>query len=359
MQSLWYSAYLKLPKSARQLCKARIERPARHMAGCNQTSDADGDGLLAGEEGAIRALDPPTPLRASNASLSTCTCEMQPWLENPVAFSGLMRRFPSDKATGAAAHGHDYQHMYYQHLPQIIRLKCRGSNEEERTLRIFEIGLGCGAGWERRSLGGSVGIWQALTPPGVKLDLHVMEFDANCARAWVKQRAGAAVMAADWRGSEFGSIGAEDSSAPVVMHTGDQNSTADLKRVFDEAGRQPFDVVIDDGSHLNEHQIGTLMFALAGTPQWVRHPGVYIVEDIQSSCRTWQANTGKAHHSAPQRVDGTRGCMVTQKGSPTIFSRLVDWQLSLLGKGGRSAMLPFPGVHQVAIYEQAAALVVS
>lgn len=51
--------------------------------------------------------------------------------------------------------------------------------------------------------------------------------------------------------------------------------------------------------------------------------------------------------------------MVTQKGSPTIFSRLVDWQLSLLGKGGRSAMLPFPGVHQVAIYEQAAALVVS
>lgn len=227
------------------------------MAGCNQTSDADGDGLLAGEERAIRALDPPTPLRASNASLSTCTCEMQPWLENPVAFSGLMRRFPSDKATGAAAHGHDYQHMYYQHLPQIIRLKCRGSNEEERTLRIFEIGLGCGAGWERRSLGGSVGIWQALTPPGVKLDLHVMEFDANCARAWVKQRAGAAVMAADWRGSEFGSIGAEDSSAPVVMHTGDQNSTADLKRVFDEAGRQPFDVVIDDGSHLNEHQIGT------------------------------------------------------------------------------------------------------
>ena len=42
------------------------------------------------------------------------------------------------------------------------------------------------------------------------------------------------------------------------LHTGDQNSTLDLDRVLAESGGRPFDLIIDDGSHINEHMINTL-----------------------------------------------------------------------------------------------------
>eukprot|EP00308_Calcidiscus_leptoporus_P012682 CAMPEP_0119356196 /NCGR_PEP_ID=MMETSP1334-20130426/4860_1 /TAXON_ID=127549 /ORGANISM="Calcidiscus leptoporus, Strain RCC1130" /LENGTH=424 /DNA_ID=CAMNT_0007370183 /DNA_START=10 /DNA_END=1286 /DNA_ORIENTATION=+ len=278
--------------------------------------------------------------------MSTCTMS---WMESARALGHLMRRFPSDKATGGGA-GHNYQHMYHRYLAPLVRRKCRGESDEQRTLRIFEIGLGCGVSWG--AAGGSVAIWKALPPPRVRLELHVMEYDAACARRWVSAQAtGSAVMAVDWR------PGPDRPRLDVVIHTGDQNSTTDLTRVYVESGGRPFDAVIDDGSHLNAHQIRTLEHALAHSPQWVAQPGVYIVEDIQSACRTWRANEGDRQRS--RYVDGTPGCMLTRSGQPTIYSRLVEWQILLLGAGAKAARLPFPGVHHIAIFEQAAALEVT
>ena len=66
-----------------------------------------------------------------------------------------------------------------------------------------------------------------------------MEFDKPCAKKWA---------AKNIPQNEFWRI-----------HTGDQNSTKDLDRVLRESGGQPFDLIIDDGSHMNEHMINTLL----------------------------------------------------------------------------------------------------
>jgi hypothetical protein len=57
----------------------------------------------------------------------------------------------------------------------------------------------------------------------------------------------------------------------------DQTDAESLKRLSDEYGG--FDIVIDDGSHLNEHVIKTfhVLFPL------LRHNGIYVVEDLQTA----------------------------------------------------------------------------
>jgi demethylmacrocin O-methyltransferase len=64
----------------------------------------------------------------------------------------------------------------------------------------------------------------------------------------------------------------------VTIETGDQNNKADLRRVSKHG---PFDIIIDDGSHICVHQIKTF-----GT-LWhhVRPGGWYIIEDLETSMR--------------------------------------------------------------------------
>jgi hypothetical protein len=57
----------------------------------------------------------------------------------------------------------------------------------------------------------------------------------------------------------------------------DQSSPADLDAL---AGREaPFDIIIDDGSHFNAHQILTFRHLWSG----LKDGGVYVVEDVQTS----------------------------------------------------------------------------
>jgi len=115
----------------------------------------------------------------------------------------------------------------------------------------------------RRIPGGSALGWRYLfnQVDGVEFELHVFEFDKDCALKWHENNPNIASM----------------------VHTGDASSEEDLNRAYQEAGGQPFDVIIDDASHINWHQIKTLDVML---PK-VAVGGVFIVEDIQSSCRGW------------------------------------------------------------------------
>jgi hypothetical protein len=65
--------------------------------------------------------------------------------------------------------------------------------------------------------------------------------------------------------------------ARVSFVVGDQGDPACLRKVSEQYG--PFDIIIDDGSHLNEHQITSLstLFPL------LKDPGLYVVEDTQTS----------------------------------------------------------------------------
>lgn len=101
-----------------------------------------------------------------------------------------------------------------------------------------------------------------------------------------------------------------------------------------EAGNRPFDVIVDDGPHVNDFQIFTLK-------HMIRHLapcGVYVLEDTHSACFHWGANSPD---SIP--TGGTNSpsdwygkwkvmpqCMNQTDGRPTIFSRIVAWQKELL-----------------------------
>jgi len=72
----------------------------------------------------------------------------------------------------------------------------------------------------------------------------------------------------------------------------DQTDAESLRRLSSEYGG--FDVVIDDGSHLNEHVIKTfrILFPL------MRPKGIYVVEDTQTAYwPTWGGGIGNPHTS--------------------------------------------------------------
>ncbi|MEW6534438.1 MAG: class I SAM-dependent methyltransferase [Candidatus Auribacterota bacterium] len=63
----------------------------------------------------------------------------------------------------------------------------------------------------------------------------------------------------------------------VVTFAGSQNDTEFLKKVHDNAG--PFDLIIDDGSHINEHVLTTFKVLFP----YLSSGGIYVVEDTQTS----------------------------------------------------------------------------
>ena len=67
------------------------------------------------------------------------------------------------------------------------------------------------------------------------------------------------------------------SKGRVKVFAGSQDDADILQRVADEAGK--FDVIIDDGSHLNHHQIKSFEILFPS----LRKGGVYVIEDTQTS----------------------------------------------------------------------------
>ena len=62
----------------------------------------------------------------------------------------------------------------------------------------------------------------------------------------------------------------------TLIYAIDQSSATDLARLTAEEG--PFDVIVDDGSHLNAHQI----FTFSKLFDAVTEGGLYIIEDVQT-----------------------------------------------------------------------------
>ncbi len=114
---------------------------------------------------------------------------------------------------------------------------------EREPTSILEIGV---------KGGGSTAFWKALFPGAtvVGLDLNL--------RRWLT---------------------AEPSADGVVYLQGDQTDMAKLEEVAVRYG--PFDVVIDDGSHVTDHQAGTLRCLLPH----VRPGGAYVIEDTHASVK--------------------------------------------------------------------------
>jgi hypothetical protein len=63
----------------------------------------------------------------------------------------------------------------------------------------------------------------------------------------------------------------------IRVYTTDQGSAADLDALARAEG--PFDIIVDDGSHLSRHQ----MFSFHRLFEHLRDGGIYVIEDVQTS----------------------------------------------------------------------------
>jgi Methyltransferase domain len=70
----------------------------------------------------------------------------------------------------------------------------------------------------------------------------------------------------------------------VRVYQGDQGSATDLDRVC--AAEAPFDLIIDDGSHFNRHQL----FSFHHLFPHLNDGGIYVFEDVQTSY--WHGSVG-------------------------------------------------------------------
>lgn len=62
----------------------------------------------------------------------------------------------------------------------------------------------------------------------------------------------------------------------VSFFQGDQSKREDFKSMYSAFGEQPFEFILEDGSHEHEHQ----MISLAATFPYVASGGLYILEDM-------------------------------------------------------------------------------
>lgn len=130
--------------------------------------------------------------------------------------------------------GHKYARHYQHHFAALRRKK----------LNILEIGIG---GYERpRSGGRSLRMWRSYFTKS-----RIFGIDINDKSPHDEKR--------------------------IKTFQGDQTDTDFLKRVVEEIGR--VDIIIDDGSHLNDHVITSFKFLFP----LLADNGIYVVEDTQTS----------------------------------------------------------------------------
>jgi demethylmacrocin O-methyltransferase len=162
-------------------------------------------------------------LRATQAVIAACSSP-------PVSLDELATVYGSDKWGGL----HWYTPPYEAHLGPL----------RHDPVKVLEIGIG-GYHWE--NLGGqSLHMWQHFFPRGL-----VYGFDLYAKPGVTGPR--------------------------IRTIQGDQNDPGLLRELAAEHG--PFDVIVDDGSHINEH-VRTSYETLF---EHVRPGGWYVIEDLQTS----------------------------------------------------------------------------
>jgi cephalosporin hydroxylase len=138
---------------------------------------------------------------------------------------------------GALDHG-----AFIQKTPEMLGFYRRLLTGFEREpTSILEIGV---------KGGGSTAFWKALFPRATVVGVDIK------LKRWLTPK---------------------PSADGVVYLEGDQTDTAKLEEIAVRYG--PFDLVIDDGSHVSDHQAGTLRCLLPH----VRPGGAYVIEDIHPS----------------------------------------------------------------------------
>ena len=130
--------------------------------------------------------------------------------------------------------GHGYVKHYQRYFSSIRRKK----------VKILEIGIGGYS--DPKAGGGSLRMWEEYFPRSMIYGIDIQ--DKSCLE-----------------------------SRRVKVFTGSQNDPAFLKKVTAEIGQ--IDIVIDDGSHINEHVITSFHVLFP----YLADGGIYAIEDVQTS----------------------------------------------------------------------------
>lgn len=120
-------------------------------------------------------------------------------------------------------------HFYHRYLSEIARRRVC-NKDKTNDIRISEVGLGCmkRGGMIYGTPGGSARAWRHLYPrPQYNLDLHILEYDEECDKKW---------------GDAHREI--------ATVHAGDATDEAVLKQVMADSGGKPFNMIVENGSHL-------------------------------------------------------------------------------------------------------------
>jgi demethylmacrocin O-methyltransferase len=112
-----------------------------------------------------------------------------------------------------------------------------------RLIKLLEIGIG---GYDKRLGGESLNAWQAFFPFGKIIGCDIRDRTSL-------------------------------SNIRTKIYVLDQSSKIQLQNLLYNEGM--FDIIIDDGSHINAHQIFTFKTLYPS----VKQGGVYIIEDVQTS----------------------------------------------------------------------------
>jgi hypothetical protein len=156
----------------------------------------------------------------------------------PLSLETVLRMSGSDKERQGVHHyGPTYQRLFY-------RMKYQ-------HLTLLEIGIG---GYDKLAGGESLAAWRCYFPFGKIVGCDIQD----------KRQLG---------------------GGRVHIRVLDQSSATDLARLAAQDG--PFDIIIDDGSHVNMHQI----FSFENLFPHVNEGGIYVIEDTQTSY--WPQYGGK------------------------------------------------------------------
>jgi demethylmacrocin O-methyltransferase len=195
----------------------------------------------------------PAILAATNQASGTL---MSGLICPPVQLGALAVEYGSDKW----ASFHWYTAHYEKHFAKY----------RDQPVRVLEIGIG---GFDADTGGGSLRMWKTYFRRGLVFGLDL--FDKS-----------------------------ELDQQRLTTLVADQSDAAGLRAIADRYG--PFDIVIDDGSHENEH-IRTSFDALF---PHVRPGGVYVIEDLQTAYFP--------------RFGGTAGAAAGPDTSVGLLKRLLD-----------------------------------
>ena len=160
----------------------------------------------------------------------------------------IMERHGSDKSckpTWVDYEGHNYTRFYSQLFNDI-----RTDN-----INFFELGLGT----NNTDIPCNMG---RLGTPGASL------------KGWKEYFPNAKIVGIDIN-PDCKSV--ENPDQNIFIEIGSQDDTSFLQSVCEKHGK--FDLILDDGSHINEHIINSFQFLI----DWVKPEGVYVVEDSITS----------------------------------------------------------------------------